>query len=113
MAFPISFKGNRMINIQQCESIDEVRSNIDRIDTLLVGLIAERSQYVKQAAKFKKNTTEVKAASRVEQIIKKVIAQANELHAPSSVVEAVYRTMINEFIHAELSEHETINREHT
>ncbi|MFC5222352.1 chorismate mutase [Bifidobacterium leontopitheci] len=36
--------------IHTCESLDEVRANIDRIDTRLVDLIAERGTYVAQAA---------------------------------------------------------------
>ena len=38
----------------------------------IIKLIAQRSDYVKQAAYFKKSKTDVKAADRVEKIIKKV-----------------------------------------
>ena len=102
-----------MEHITICNSIDDVRLNIDRIDFQLVSLIAERAQYVKQAAKFKKNTTEVKASDRVEQVINKVVTQANELKAPPAVVEAIYRTMIDQFIKTELEEHKSLNQQHT
>lgn len=39
---------------KKCNDIGEVRKEIDRIDDMIVKLIAEREQYVKQAAGFKK-----------------------------------------------------------
>ena len=42
-----------------CQSIEEVRANIDSIDCQIVSLIAQREGYVKQAAKFKKTTDDV------------------------------------------------------
>lgn len=72
-----------------CTSIDEVRSNIDSIDGKIVGLLAERGSFVKQAARFKKTTDDVKAPQRVEQVITKVRALAVELGGDSEVTEAV------------------------
>lgn len=83
---------------------------IDRIDRQIVGLLAERGHYVKQAAKFKKTTADVKAPQRVEQVIAKVKALAVELDANPAVTEQVYRAMIAAFIEAELAEHATRKR---
>lgn len=83
----------------------EVRSNIDSIDREIVGLLAERGGFVKQAAGFKKTTDDVKAPQRVEQVITKVKTLAAELGGNSEVTEAVYRAMISAFISAELQEH--------
>ena len=63
-----------MSNAVNCASIEEVRSNIDRIDRQIVALLAERGIFVKQAARFKKTTDDVKAPQRVEQVIAKVTA---------------------------------------
>jgi len=95
-------------NIDICQNIEEVRTNIDRLDRQIVTLLAERGAYVKQAAKFKKTTADVKAPQRVEQVISKVTALAVELGASSSVTEHVYRAMIAGFINAELAEHAAI-----
>jgi isochorismate pyruvate lyase len=89
----------------KCASIEEVRANIDRIDRLIVALLAERGDYVMQAAQFKKTTDDVKAPQRVEQVIAKVRALAEELGANPSVTERVYRSMISGFIEAELAEY--------
>ncbi len=88
-----------------CQSIEEVRANIDSIDCQIVSLIAQREGYVKQAAKFKKTTDDVKAPQRVAQVIAKVTALAQSLGANSDVTEQVYRAMISSFINAELAEH--------
>lgn len=97
-----------MSNIFNSNSIEEVRNNIDRIDRQIVTLLAERGGYVKQAARFKKTSEDVKAPQRVEQVITRVIALSAELGANPVVTEQVYRTMIAFFIDAELAEHATI-----
>jgi isochorismate pyruvate lyase len=90
---------------ESCSSLDQVRTNIDRLDRQIVALIAERGGYVKQAAKFKKTTDDVKAPQRVEQVIAKVKNLSEELGANPAVTEQVYRAMIAAFIEAELKEH--------
>jgi len=89
----------------RCDSLEEVRSEIDRIDRAIVGLLAERGGFVKQAAYFKKSSADVRAPQRVEQVINKVVELSKELGADPVVTEAVYRAMINAFIEAELAEH--------
>lgn len=91
-----------------CGSLEEVRSNIDKIDKNIVALISDRGGFVMQAARFKKSTDDVKAPQRVEQVISKVRTLAHELDANPAVVEAVYRAMISAFINAELAEHDSL-----
>lgn len=91
--------------IQACDSIEQVRSNIDRIDKQIVALLAERGAYVKQAAAFKTTTADVRAPQRVEQVIGKVVALAHAVGANPVVTEQVYRAMIAGFIDSELAEH--------
>ncbi|MBS0200339.1 MAG: chorismate mutase [Proteobacteria bacterium] len=94
-----------MIPIQPCSSIEQVRSNIDRIDRQIVALLAERGAYVKQAATFKSSTADVRAPQRVEQVIGKVVGLAHAVGANPAVTEQMYRAMISGFIDAELAEH--------
>ncbi|SIR87108.1 isochorismate pyruvate lyase [Aquipseudomonas alcaligenes] len=93
----------------RCNSINEVRENIDQIDRKIVALLAERGNFVTQAAAFKKTTDEVRAPNRVEQVIEKVQSLAQEHGANQKVVETVYRAMISAFIEAELKEHSLLN----
>ena len=97
-----------MDHIENCRSIDDVRTRIDQIDRQIVALLAARGAYVKQAARFKKTTDDVKAPQRVEQVIAKVTALAAELGANPSVTEQTYRAMISGFINAELAEHKAL-----
>lgn len=91
-----------------CKNLEEVRSNIDRIDNMLIKLIAERGLFVKQASKFKSNDHEVKAPQRVESIIKKVRTLAVQYGISPELVEKVYRTMITEFIDMEMNEYKIV-----
>ena len=99
-------------NITSCGSLEDVRANIDRIDRALVGCLAERGAYVKQAAGFKKSSDDVRAPQRVEQVVGKAKALAAELGANAMVVEQVYRAMIAAFIDAELAEHAALGEGH-
>ncbi|WP_203009260.1 chorismate mutase [Pseudomonas paraversuta] len=88
-----------------CDSLEQVRGQIDRLDRQIVSLIAERGAYVSQAAGFKKDSAAVKAPQRVEQVIAKARALAEKLGANPDVTESVYRAMIAAFIQQELAEH--------
>ena len=87
-----------------CSSLEEVRSNIDRIDNEIIKLIAERTDYVKQASSFKKNESGVKAPNRVEAVIQKVREKALEYGANPDMVETLYREMISSFKNMEMDE---------
>ena len=62
----------------KCENLEQVRENIDRIDNEIIKLIAERGTYVVQASAFKKDEEGVKDTGRVEKVIAKVRAKAEE-----------------------------------
>ena len=87
-----------------CSSLEEVRSNIDRIDNEIIKLIAERTNYVKQASSFKKNENEVKAPNRVESVIQKARERSLEYGANPDMIETLYREMISSFINLEMDE---------
>ena len=92
-----------------CNTLDEVRANIDRIDDNIIKLIAERGTYVSQASKFKKNEDGVRDTSRVEKVIQKVREKAEFYGASPDMVEALYREMISRFINMEMSEFHKTN----
>lgn len=88
----------------QCNSLEEVRMNIDRIDNEIIKLIADRGNYVVQASAFKKSENGVKAPNRVEAVIKNVREKALEYGANPDMVEAIYREMISRFVSMEMKE---------
>ena len=88
----------------KCENLEQVRENIDRIDNEIIKLIAERGTYVVQASAFKKDEEGVNDTGRVEKVISKVRAKAEEYGANPDMVEALYREMISRFVSMEMKE---------
>jgi isochorismate pyruvate lyase len=80
-----------------CESLAEVRTNIDRIDHVIVRLLADRQAFVHEAGRFKANPQSVDDPVRVAQIIEKLRGLAVQDHVSPDVVEATYRAMIAAF----------------
>jgi len=91
------------MNIPDLESLDQVRSNIDRLDREIIDLIAQRGAYVVQAARFKTSNAEVEAPQRVELVIAKVRTLATAAGLDPRVAEAAYRAMIAAFVEVERS----------
>ncbi|MBF4571155.1 chorismate mutase [Herbiconiux sp. VKM Ac-1786] len=86
--------------------IEDVRADIDALDRQLVELIAQRQQWVVEAGTLKQDRQAVRAPDRVEKVIDKVRALADEAGASPEVVERTYRAMIAAFIDLELTVHE-------
>lgn len=84
-----------------CANLNEVRTNIDRLDRAIVGLLAERAGYVKDATRFKRDTAEVAAPARQAAVFMRVRAMAVELGAPPDVVETAYRALVAGFVAGE------------
>lgn len=80
-----------------CNTLGEVRGNIDRIDREIIALMAERGRYVAEAGRFKVNPAAVSAPARVEEIIAKVRGIAREDGLAEDVAERAYRAMIAAF----------------
>jgi isochorismate pyruvate lyase len=80
-----------------CTTLKQVRDNIDRIDHAIVALMAERGQYVAEAARFKPDPAAVSAPARVDAIIVKVRADAEAQGLDPTVAERTYRAMIAAF----------------
>ena len=73
-----------------CKNLDEVRATIDRLDRAIIQL-AERGEYVLQAARFKPNAADVPAPAWVEEVIRNVLQLAREHDAIPKVVEKTCR----------------------
>jgi isochorismate pyruvate lyase len=80
-----------------CQTLAEVRENIDRLDREIVKLMAERQTYVGEAGRFKKDPAAVSAPARVEAIIAEVKALSAEEGLAPEVGERTFRAMIAAF----------------
>ncbi|MEM1307038.1 MAG: chorismate mutase [Pseudomonadota bacterium] len=87
---------------EECRDMSDVRAEIDRLDTALVDLIAERFGYVERAWQIKQQ--EHGAANvpwRNEQVIEKVRGRAETAGVSPDLCEALWRQMIGWFIQYE------------
>jgi len=90
--------------MKKCKSLKEVRVEIDKIDTQIVEIIAQRSHLIHQAASFKNSVDEVKAEDRIEFIKQKVRAKAIELNISPNMMSDLFTIMIDEMVEIEIAQ---------
>ncbi|MDE0143133.1 MAG: chorismate mutase [Caldilineaceae bacterium] len=88
---------------QDCNSLDEVRSEIDRLDKLLVATISQRQDYVHAAAGFKRNQEEVHARERQRSMLAARRQWAESEGVDPDLIESLFRKLVDHFIRVELS----------
>ncbi|MEL6380100.1 MAG: chorismate mutase [Pseudomonadota bacterium] len=77
-----------------CETMDEVRVEIDRLDRVLVRLMAERQGYIEAAGRIKTEKSEVRLPWRIEDVVAKVLRSAEREGLSKRIAEPVWRTLI-------------------
>ncbi len=77
-----------------CQTMTEVRSEIDRVDRALIDLLAERWTYVDKAWVFKRSPEEASVPWRNKDVIDKVKARAAQTDMPPEMAEALWRLII-------------------
>jgi len=83
--------------------LEYIRKNIDQLDSMIISLLAKRSDMVSAAATLKKDEQAVRDPRRVEQVIEKVRARAVGAGLDPEIAEKTYRTLINCFVQKEMS----------
>ncbi|MDZ7627875.1 MAG: chorismate mutase [Parvularculaceae bacterium] len=81
-----------------CETMAQVRAEIDRLDRALVKLMAERQAYIEAAARIKDHQTEVRLEWRIEDVVEKVLAAARREGLSPAIAEPVWRELIERCI---------------
>ncbi|MEM9170386.1 MAG: chorismate mutase [Pseudomonadota bacterium] len=89
--------------------MDEVRYEIDRLDRVLVRLLAERQRYIEAAGRIKPRRDEVRLPWRIEDVVAKVLASAEREGLSKRIAEPVWRELIERCIE---HEHEIWARTH-
>lgn len=90
--------------MKKCNSLEEVRQEIDTLDTKLVELISERSHLVRQAAPFKNSVEEIKGEERIEFVLQKSRHKAIELGINPNMISELFKIMVDEMVEMEISE---------
>lgn len=88
----------------KCESLEQVRKEIDQLDQAIIALLAQRQEYVDQSVRFKSSVQDIQAPERVEQVMSKVREQAELNRLDPDFVEKIYRELIQHFIQRESKE---------
>ncbi|NGP17591.1 chorismate mutase [Devosia aurantiaca] len=78
-----------------CQSKEDVRAEIDRIDQALLTLFAERHAYVTRMAEIKTDPHEAHDPVRIEAVIKKVRERSLDLDLDEDQAELIWRTLID------------------
>lgn len=89
---------------KNCQTLNEARIEIDKVDEEIVKLIAHRNDYIKQMAHFKESIEEVKAEDRITTVIANVRAQAISLDLSPNLINDLYVRMIDGMVESEISE---------
>ncbi len=92
------------MDIKKCNSLDEARVEIDKIDNKIVELIAMRNEYIKQIAHFKTSIEEVKSEERISSVISRLRAKAIELNLSPNLINDIFIRLIDEMVESEIAE---------
>lgn len=85
----------------KCNTMAEVRREIDRLDRELVKLLAERQTYIEQAGIIKGERTAVRDEARIEDVVEKVLAEADRAGLSRAIAEPLWRLLIEKSIEHE------------
>lgn len=87
----------------ECQNITDVRNEIDNIDNMIISLLSERFEYVKEVVKYKEKTADgIVAADRKKAVLERRRQLAKEKGLDPDVIGDIYEKLINYFISEEM-----------
>ena len=95
---------------EECETLEDVRHGIDRIDRELITLLGQRQRFVMKASEFKKNMHSVGSPERVETLLEDRKIRAWENGLDILFVENLFRQITDHFIDRESIRREIDNK---
>jgi len=91
---------------RDCESLQDIRAEIDGIDHEIITALGRRFAYVKAAAAFKTSETSVHAPERVASMVEQRRRWAEQEGLNPDVIERMFRDLVAYFTAAELSHYQ-------
>ncbi len=79
---------------EECQTMIEVREGVDALDRELVALLVKRQAYMCAAARIKQDRDAVHDEARIEDVVAKVIAEAEKQGLSKNIAEPVWRKLI-------------------
>ncbi|QOP40417.1 chorismate mutase [Sulfurimonas marina] len=90
--------------MKKCNSLQEVRDEIDVLDQQLIELISQRSHLIRQAAAFKDTIEDVKAEDRIDDVMQRARNKAISLGINPNMISDLFKVMIDEMVETEIAE---------
>ena len=90
------------LRLDECQTMDELRVEIDTLDQKIVDMLTIRRGYMDQAARIKQDRNKVRDNERVEEVVRKVSSYAMEKGTDPELVAKIYRMMIEWSINYEM-----------
>lgn len=85
----------------KCETMADVRKEVDRIDRELVALLVERQGMMEEAGRIKQSRDLVRDDARIEDVVSKVLVEAGKKGLSPAIAEPVWRLLIEKSIEHE------------
>jgi len=83
--------------MKKFNSIEEIRKEIDKIDSRILELISDRKELVVEVVKLK-NRDQIIDKERIKEILKKLDIEAEKKKLPKELVRNIWELMIKGFI---------------
>ncbi|MEQ9518305.1 MAG: chorismate mutase [Parvibaculum sp.] len=94
----------------KCETMADVRREVDRLDRELVQLLTARQAMMDEAARIKQSRDLVRDEERVEQVVANVLGEAKKTGLSPAIAEPVWRLLIEKSIEHELGTFDDIRK---
>ena len=79
-----------------CNDMDELRRQIDKLDVKIIELLAHRSEFIDRATELKNsNGMPARIPERIEKVVSNARSAALELSMDSDLVEKIWRILID------------------
>ncbi|MBA3068505.1 MAG: chorismate mutase [Hyphomonas sp.] len=98
----------RRHSAETAASMADVRYEVDRIDRLLVAILAERQSFMEAAARIKGDRNAVHDRARIEDVVTKVTAECPVHGLSPAIAEPVWRTLIDRCIAFEFGRYDAL-----
>ena len=83
---------------EDCQTMRDVRAGVDALDRELVQLLVIRQGYMNAAARIKPDRDAVYDHDRIEDVVAKVLAEAESAGLSADIAEPVWRKLIERCI---------------
>jgi isochorismate pyruvate lyase len=94
---------------ETCQTMADIRREIDRTDRALVRLLAERLTYIERAGHIKKDRAVVRDEARIADVLAKVKAAGEREGFPFKIAEPVWRALMEACIAHEFDVFDDLN----